>query len=526
MAINYKPTVLIILDGFGIAPVSQSNAVASAKAPFFESLTKEYPMVLLQASSEAVGLPWGEVGNSEVGHLNIGSGILQYQSLPRINKSISTGQFFKLPALTKIGEKIKKGENKLHIMGLIGNGGIHSSQDHLEALINFAKGEKLKKKVFLHLFIDGRDTAKDAGLEFMKDTIKFCKKTKIGEIASVGGRFYGMDRNNNWDRIEKAYQSIVNGKSDKTFSDPIKAIEESYKAKVYDEEMIPVTIVGRGDKPVATIEDGDTIIFFNFRADRARQITETLVNPKFDKFETKKIKNLEVTTFTEYQKDLPVEVLFAPELIKNPIAKIFSDYNVDQLHAAETEKYAHVTFFLNGMTEAPFSGEERILVPSPSVASYDKEPAMSAEKLTDEVLKELKKDKFGFMAINFANPDMVGHTGSYKATVKAVEAVDKCLKRLIPEIAKAGGIAFVVSDHGNAEEMFNPGTGEIDKEHNMYPVPFLAVSSKLVGKPNSSIIDNDISLLTPAGILSDVAPTILKTIGLEIPKEMTGTNLF
>ena len=526
MAINYKPTVLIILDGFGIAPASQSNAVSSAKQPFFESLTKDYPMVLLQASSEAVGLPWGEVGNSEVGHLNIGSGILQYQSLPRINKSISTGQFFKLPTLKKTAENIKSGDNKLHIMGLIGNGGIHSSQDHLEALINFAKGEKLKKKVFLHLFVDGRDTAKDIGREFMKDTLKLCKKTRIGEVASVGGRFYGMDRNNNWDRIEKAYQSIVNGKSNKTFKDPLRAIEESYKAKIYDEEMVPVTIVDKGDRPVATIEDGDTVIFFNFRADRARQITETLVNPKFDKFESKKFKKLNVVTFTEYQKDLKVDVLFAPELIKNPIAKIFSDYDINQLHAAETEKYAHVTFFLNGMKEDPFNGEERVLVPSPGVNSYDQKPEMSADKLTDEVLKALKKEKFGFIVINFANPDMVGHSGNYKATVKAVEAVDNCLKRLVPEIAKAGGISFIVSDHGNAEEMINPGTGAIDKEHNMYPVPFLAVSNKLVGKPNPNIIDGNISLLTPAGILSDVAPTILKTIGLEKPIEMTGTNLF
>jgi len=524
MKLKYKPAVLIVLDGFGAAPPSPSNAVTVGRKPFFNSLIKDYPLSLLQASGLAVGLPTGEVGNSEVGHLSIGSGILRYQSLPRIDKSIESGVFFELPALLEAQKRAKAGA-KLHIVGLIGNGGVHSSQAHLFALLDMVKDAKLGDNTFLHCFIDGRDTAKDIGKQFMAEVVKYCKKKKAGTVASVGGRFYGMDRNKNWDRIQKAYDAIVSGVSKEKFQDPVKAIEESYKKEVYDEEMEPVVIVDKKDVPLATVDDGDVVIYFNFRADRGRQLSEALVEKDFKKFDTKKFSKLYMITFAEYKKGLPVEVLFSPEIIKSPIAKVFSEHKLKQLHVAETEKYAHVTFFLNGMEEKPFPGEERILVASPGVVSYDQQPEMSAPEVTKRILQALKSGKHDFIVINFANPDMVGHTGNLKATALAVETVDNCLRKMVPEVVKKGGIVFIVGDHGNAEEMINPITGAIDKEHNMYPVPFIVVSKDLAGKPNPEIVDDDISLIVPTGLLSDVTPTILGTIGLPTVSEMTGTNL-
>lgn len=525
MSSNFKPIVLIVLDGFGAAPASDANAVSLAKKPFFNSLTQSYPLFLLEASGLNVGLPQGEVGNSEVGHVTLGSGILKYQSLPRINRSISTGEFFKLPELSEAVKQVKKQKSRLHLIGLIGNGGVHSSQEHLEALISFVRKEKINDQTYLHLFLDGRDTAKDVGVIFMGDTLKFCKKNKIAGVASMAGRFYGMDRNKNWDRIAKSYNAIIKGEAAKTATDPLQTIKDFYKQNIFDEEIEPVVFTDKKGVPLTKVSDGDVVLFFNFRADRARQLTQAIVDPKFKEFETVKFKSLEMVTFTEYEKDLPVKVLFPPELVKNSLGKIFSDLHLKQLHAAETEKYAHVTFFLNGQIEEPFKGEQRILVPSPDVTSYDQKPEMSADGLTKEILKALKANTFDFMAINYANPDMVGHTGNLKATVKAVEAVDSCLAQIVPEIMKKGGSCFIVGDHGNAEELINPLTGELDKEHNVYPVPFLIVNSSTVGSPNPDIVDGDISLLTPVGILSDVAPTLLKTSGIRIPDDMTGQCL-
>ena len=520
MALNFFPVALIVLDGFGIAPQSKSNAVSLAKKPFIDSLVATYPTVLLEASSEAVGLPWGEVGNSEVGHLTIGSGILRYQSLPRIDKSMSTGQFFKLPPLEGVIGRIKKNKGALHLIGLIGKGGVHSSQDHLEALINFARTAKINKRVYLHLFLDGRDSARDVGKDFVVQLLRLCKKEKTGEIASLGGRFYGMDRNNNWDRIKKAYEAIVLGQAAQTASDPVKAIEQSYANNIFDEEFEPTVIINKKNQPVGPINDGDTVIFFNFRADRARQLSQALVGQDFKEFANMKFNDLMLLTFTEYDQNLPAEVLFEPEHITNPLAKIFSDYNIKQLHIAETEKYAHVTFFLNGGIEQPFAGEERILVPSPAVTSYDQKPEMSALEVTKELLKAIKSKQYGFIAVNYANPDMVGHTGNLSATIKAIETVDECLSRVVPAILEQGGIAFIVGDHGNAEEMFNLATGQVDKEHNIYPVPFIVAAPKFVSANQSG---EDLSLMRPAGILSDVAPTILEIVGLPKDPEMTGT---
>ena len=525
MSLNFRPVALIVLDGFGIAPAGKANAISLAKKPFFDSLVQTYPTHLLQASGMNVGLPEGEVGNSEVGHITIGSGILRYQSLPRVDKSISTGHFFKLPAIQQVIEKVKSSGCKLHFMGLVSNGGVHSSQEHLEALINFAKTAKIKDKVYIHAFLDGRDTAKDIGKSFMEKLLQYCKKEKVGEIASICGRFYAMDRNKNWDRIGAAYSAIVNGESGKVHNDPIKAIEESYAENVFDEEFVPTVMVDKKNRPIGTIDEGDVVIFFNYRADRARQLTQALVSPKFDKFQTKPLPNLNMITFTEYKKGLPVQVLFPPEVTKNPLGKVFSDYNLKQLHIAETEKYAHVTFFMNGTQEKAFAGEERILIPSPNVTSYDEKPEMSAAELTKNILKSVKADKHDFYVINYANPDMVGHTGNLEATVKAVETVDAALAKVVPAILKKGGSVFIVGDHGNAEELVNPITGATDKEHNNYPVPFISANSKLQGQPNPDLVGGDLSLVPPIGILADVAPTILSVAGLQVAPEMTGTCL-
>lgn len=526
MSLIKKPVALIILDGFGIAPPSDYNAISIAKKPFFDSLLQSYPSHLLKASGMSVGLPEGEVGNSEVGHTSIGSGILQYQSLPRIDKSISTGQFFKIPELEKAIKKLKENKKtKLHLMGLIGNGGVHSSSEHLEALINLAKVSKIKNQVCVHAFLDGRDTDRDAGLDFVKSLEKYLKKQKTGEIASISGRYFAMDRNHNWGRIEKAYKAIVEGQSVQKYRDPEKAIRDSYNKKIYDEEFEPVVITSRMGRPIGTVDDGDVVVFFNFRADRARQISHALVDENFDKFKRNK-QNIDLITFTEYEKNIPAQVLFSPEIIKNPIAKVFSDFNLKQLHIAETEKYAHVTFFLNGTQEEAFSGEDRILIPSPAVTSYDEKPEMSANEVTKNLLKAIKKDSYDFYAINYANPDMVGHTGNISATARAIEAVDKSIAQIIPEIIKKDGLVFVLADHGNAEELKNPITGEIDKKHNNYPVPFIMIDKNLAGKPNRDMQKKNYHLVDPVGILADVSPTILSQSGLDIPREMTGINLF
>lgn len=525
MSSTKHPLALIILDGLGIAPPSPTNAVSVAHKPFFDSLLKRYPAMLLQASGMNVGLPQGEVGNSEVGHTTIGSGILRYQSLPRIDKAIEDKSLFEMPLLLEAAKRVRESEKKLHLIGLIGNGGVHASQSHLLALLEFCRKEKIGKQTFIHAFTDGRDTAKDIGAQFMEDLLESCKKIKAGEVASVGGRFFGMDRNRSWDRIQKAYDAIVLGQSPFTSRDPVEAIKDSYAKQVFDEEMEPVVIVNRKGQPLATVEDGDTILFFNFRADRARELTQALVTPSLKHVRTKTFSDLKMITFTEYEKNLPVNVLFPVEIIKNPLAKIFSEEGFTQLHIAETEKYAHVTFFLNGMVEQSFEGEERILVPSPAVPSYDQKPEMSAFEVTDHILKSLALGSHDFYAINYANPDMVGHTGNLSATVKAVEAVDQCLSKIIPEILKQHGTACILADHGNAEELVNPITGAIDKEHNMYPVPFIVAGNAYDGKPNPDLSQTDLSLIPPVGILSDVAPTLLTLAGLPLPPEMTGTHL-
>ncbi len=520
-----KPVVLIILDGWGVAPPSKTNAIAMAKTPFYDSLVKNYPAMTLQASGEAVGLSWGEIGNSEVGHLNIGSGKLIYQNLPRINKSITDGHFFKNEKFLSAIEQAKKNKGDLHLMGLCSSGGVHSSLDHLYALLELCQQVKFKK-VFIHAILDGRDMPYNSGIEFVRKIQAKIEEIGVGQIATISGRFYAMDRDNHWERTEVAYRAIAQGQAEKTFTDPIQAVEASYAAKVFDEEFVPVVIV-KGQKPLTSVKAGDSLVFFNFRADRARQITKAFVLPGLEKFQREYIHNLYYVTMTEYEKDIPVEVAFPPEVINQPLAKVISDVRLKQLHIAETEKYAHVTFFFNGGREEVFEGEDRLLVPSPRVASYADKPEMSAKELTKKLVKAVLDDTYDFIVVNFANPDMVGHTGDLRATLKACEVIDINLKQLIEVILGKNGIALITADHGNAEELVNMQSGDIDKEHSTYPVPFIIVGNEYEGKtagmpegPNS-----DLSLIRPSGILSDIAPTILKIMKLKQPKEMTGKPL-
>ncbi len=515
--LKYRPCVLIIMDGFGITRPSEYNAVSEANLEYFHFLINNYPTMLLDAAGQSVGLPFGESGNSEVGHFNIGSGRLIYQSLPRINNAINDGSFFKHPYLLQAAQRVKQTNSKLHIIGLIGIGGVHSHQRHLLALLEFCKSQKIDpNKVFLHLFLDGRDSAKDAGKQYLEQTIQAAKN--IARVASVSGRFYAMDRNNKWDRTEKVYNAMVKGEAETLTKDPVQAVQDSYDKEIFDEEFVPIVVTDEQGQPVGKISDNDTLIFFNFRADRARQITRSIVEKDFKEFNRgEQLKNLAVITFTEYQKGLPVNVMYPPQIIDTPLAKVFSGYNLKQFHIAETEKYAHVTFFFNGLIEEPFQGEDRKIIQSPAVITYDEKPEMSAIEVMQNVLQAIQNDKYDFILVNFANPDMVGHTGKKQASIKAVETVDLCLSKIIPEVLKRNGICFVTADHGNVEELYNFQTYKIDKEHSVYPVPFITISNDRKGNKIQQPRNNDLSFYEPVGILADIAPTILTILGL--PKE-------
>ena len=520
-----RPIVLAILDGFGVAPPDAGNALAMAKMPNFRQYASQFPAMTVLASGEEVGLMWGEMGNSEVGHLTIGAGKVYYQSLPRINRAIAAGEFLKNETLLDVAKHVKKNGSKLHLIGLLSIGNVHASLEHFMALIDYAKQQDLEE-VYVHAILDGRDTLYNAGVDFMNKALDKMKSAGLGKIASISGRFYAMDRDNRWDRVEKGYRAIAEGASDVTSDDPIQAIKDSYDRQVYDEEFVP-TVITKGGKPVATIEDGDAAIFFNFRPDRARELTYAFVDPKFDKFKRTQAKDFIFATMTEYEEGLPVRVVFPPDKITTCLAKVVSDAGMKQLHIAETEKYAHVTFFLNGMREEPFPGEDRVIIPSPKVPSYDQKPEMSAREITDRILKEIAADKYDFIAMNFANPDMVGHTGNLEATIKAAEVIDECLGKLVDAVLIRGGILFITADHGNAEEVVNLQTGKIDKEHSTYPVPFMIIGRSFEGMAGEAQqgVGGDLSLSPPIGMLSDVAPTILRVLGIPQPPEMTGRPL-
>ncbi len=520
-----KPTVLAILDGWGIAQDTDGNAITRAETPNIDRFTREYPVMTLYASGNEVGLNVGDMGNSEVGHLNIGAGRVYYQTFPRINKSIADKSFFENEALLRAITQAKEKKSSLHLIGLLGIGHVHASQAHLYALLELAKKHKLKK-VFVHAILDGRDTVYNSGKDFVVELEEKMKSLGVGKIATVSGRFWAMDRDNRWDRIEKAYTAMTCGIADKYAVSAQQAIESSYKKKIYDEELEPV-VIGEKQHPLTTVASKDAVIFFNFRPDRARELTEAFVLPGFEKFNRTYISGLECVTLTEYEKEIPVSVAFTPVVVHNCLAEVVSAAGLSQYHIAETEKYAHVTFFLNGTVEDPFPGEVRKIIPSPKVSSYDKEPAMSAGAITKDVIRAIEAGEYDVIILNFANADMVAHTGNMEASIKAMEVVDKSLGAIAEQVLAKEGILIITADHGNGEEVKNIETGEKDKEHSTNPVPLYIIGNEFRGKagPAGDPPEGDLSLMHPVGVLADVAPTMLKLLGIRQPEEMTGRSL-
>ncbi|MCD6149162.1 2,3-bisphosphoglycerate-independent phosphoglycerate mutase [bacterium] len=513
--------ILVILDGWGISGNVQTNVIKRTKLPTIEKLNNFYPMTTLQASGISVGLPWGVPGNSEVGHLTLGSGKVIYQNLPRITLAIQDGSFLKNESLLSAMNNTKKNKSALHLMGLVGDGTVHSSMEHLYALIEMVKAQKIEK-VFIHAFTDGRDSPPTSGVETIKKLQNKLKGYGAGKLATLCGRNWAMDRNNNWDRTEKAYSMLTKGKGEQ-IKNPINYLQESYSKNITDEYMNPAVIIDKDNRPLTTIQDGDSVIFFNFREDRARQLTKAFVMPDFKEFKRDKKLSVEFATMVEYEKGLPVSVIFPPEKVKNCLGKILSQNKIKQLRISETEKYAHVTYFFNGGKEDPFPGEDRILIPSPSVSKYDETPEMSASKITEKIIEEIKLKKYDFILVNYVNADMIGHTGNEKACIEAVKVLDKAMSILIPEVLKAKGCLLITADHGNIEELKNPYTGEISTEHSTNPVPLWFVTSDNHHKKSPSEVNAGESEVS--GLISDIAPTILDIMKIKKPVEMTGESL-
>lgn len=520
-----RPAALIVLDGFGVAPDDEGNAVTRAKMPNFQKYIQRYPVVTLKSSGETVGLMWGEMGNSEVGHLTIGAGRVHFQALPRIEQAIEDESFFENEELLRAINHAKENKGTLHVMGILSSGKVHGYDKHIYKVLEMAKKHKCKK-VAVHAILDGRDALYNSGIDFL-DELRVVMRRKGGELATVMGRFYAMDRDNRWDRTQMAYNAIVKGEAEMKTRDALETVKEFYAKDVFDENMPPIVCTDRKEKPVAIMQEGDAIIFTNFRADRARQITRAIALPEFQGFQRDWMKNVFMTTFSEYEKNLPVRVAFPSQDIPNTLAEVISNNGLVQLHVAETEKYAHVTFFLNGKHEKPFPQEDRQIVPSPQVAKYNEKPEMSAYEITERTVRAVQTGNYDAICINFANPDMVAHTGDFQATVKANEVIDECVGRIVNEVLERGGIVFITADHGNAEEVANLKTGEIDKEHSTNPVPFFMISNDLEGRSGISgdIPNGDLSLVQPIGTLADVAPTMLRAMGIEKPEDMTGTSL-
>lgn len=503
-----KPVMLMILDGWGIGEDYPGNGVMLANTPNFDNLVSNYPNTTIEASGEYVGLPEGQMGNSEVGHLNIGAGRVVYQELPRITKAIEDGEFFKNEGILAGLENVKSNNSKIHLMGLVSDGGVHSHVKHLYGLLEMMKKNNIED-VYVHVILDGRDVGPKAGKAQVKELQNKMDKIGVGKIATVSGRYYTMDRDKRWERTELAYDAMVLGQGEKSI-DPIVAIENSYNKEITDEFIIPTVIVEDG-KPIANIEDSDTVIFFNFRPDRARQITRAIVDQNFIGFKRKKTVRTFYITMTEYDTTMPnVNVLYKSEVPLNTLSQCISTKGLNQVKIAETEKYAHVTFFLNGGIEEPYMNEDRALIPSPKVATYDLKPEMSAEKVKEEVINRLNMDKYDLIVINFANADMVGHTAIIPAVTKALETVDRCMGQILETLKEKEGIALITADHGNSEklldELGNPFTA-----HTTNKVPLI-----LVGEDRN---------LKEQGKLADIAPTILELMGQEKPKEMTGNSL-
>jgi len=503
-----KKIILIIMDGWGLGKVASADAIQNAKTPFVSSLYSKYPNTTLITYGEAVGLPDGQMGNSEVGHLNLGAGRIVYQDLQRINVAIRDGSFVKNEVLLNAIRFAKKNNKPLHLLGLVSNGGVHSHIDHLKAIIDVCKKENLTE-VFIHAFTDGRDCDPKSGLGFIKE-LQGHLNNSVGKIASVSGRYYAMDRDKRWERIKLAYDALVNGVGEKA-TDAIEAVENSYGKNVTDEFIKPTVIIAEDQQPLATIKDGDVAICFNFRTDRCREITQVLTQMDLPDHDMKKL-SVNYTTMTEYDKTYKdVNVIFESDNLNNTLGEVLQQHGLKQIRIAETEKYPHVSFFFSGGRERPFDGEKRIMIASPKVATYDLKPEMSAYEVTSALLPELKNKTADFICLNYANADMVGHTGIWEAAIKAVETVDNCVGQIVTAGLENGYTTFLTADHGNSDYMINED-GSPNTAHTMNPVPFF-------------IIDNEFKGRVKSGKLGDIAPTILTMMKLPIPKEMTGEIL-
>ncbi|WP_139492692.1 2,3-bisphosphoglycerate-independent phosphoglycerate mutase [Brevibacillus dissolubilis] len=505
-----KPVALIILDGFALREETYGNAVAQASKPNFDRYWNQFPHASLTASGLAVGLPEGQMGNSEVGHLNIGAGRVVYQDLTRITKEIKEGAFFENETLINAIEHAKQHNKKLHLFGLLSDGGVHSHIHHLFALLDLAKRQGLTQ-VLIHCFLDGRDVAPDSAVGYIEDLQNKIKEVGVGQIATVQGRYYAMDRDKRWERVEKAYRAMVYGDAPH-YTDPLQAVKESYEKSIMDEFVMPTVIVDANDKPVGTIEDEDAVIFFNFRPDRAIQTSQAFTNEDFRGFDRGEAypKNLHFVCLTHFSETVNGYVAYKPSNLDNTLGEVVSQQGLKQLRIAETEKYPHVTFFFSGGREQEFPGETRILIPSPKVATYDLQPEMSAYELTETLVKEIEADNFDVIILNFANCDMVGHSGLMEPTIKAVETTDECLGKVVDAILAKGGSAIITADHGNADLMLDPN-GRPITSHSTFPVPVI-------------VVKEGVELRTD-GILADLSPTVLDLLGVTQPAEMTGKSL-
>ena len=508
---NNKFTALIIMDGFGERKDSEGNAVKLAGTPHISALEAEYPMTFIGASGMSVGLPDGQMGNSEVGHLNIGAGRIVYQELTRITKAIQDGDFFQVKEFNDAIDNCLKNGTDLHLFGLLSDGGVHSHNEHLYALVELAKKRGLDR-VYIHCFMDGRDVPPDSGKGYMEQLEAKLREIGVGKIATVSGRYYAMDRDNRWERVQKAYDAIA--KSEGEFNESaVAAMQASYDAGVMDEFVLPTGITQNG-QPVARVKKDDSIIFFNFRPDRAREITRTFIDPEFSGF-AREYFPVYFVSMTQYDKTFPnIHVAYKPQTLENTLGEYLSKNGVKQFRIAETEKYAHVTFFFNGGVEQPNPGEDRVLIPSPKVATYDLQPEMSAYEVTEKAVERIKSGEYGVMILNFANPDMVGHTGVLEAAEKAVRTVDECVGKVVDAILSVGGQVIITADHGNSELMIDPATGGPFTAHTTNPVPFILVGKDWKG-----------AKLREDGILADIAPTMLDMMDLPKPKEMEGTSM-
>lgn len=507
----HKPLILMILDGWGYSENTDGNAITASKKPNFDSLWQNYPHALLSASGLDVGLPRGQMGNSEVGHLHIGAGRYVLQDLTRLDLAVESGEFFKNPVLTAAVDATIKSQKALHIFGLLSNGGVHSRNTHIEAMAELAVKRGLHN-VYIHAFLDGRDTPPKSAAEFIKSLQTKLETLHHGQIASICGRYYAMDRDKRWERVQVAYDMLTLGKTDFHASNAIAALDMAYARGESDEFVKPTCVYEENQQPI-TVQDGDTIVFMNFRTDRTRELSYAFTDPQFTGFARQATPKLEnYVTLTEYAADIKAQVAYAPQDLTNIFGEIISNNGLTQLRIAETEKYAHVTYFINAGREQPFANEDRILVPSPKVATYDLQPEMSAHEVTSRLVEAINTQKYDVIICNFANPDMVGHTGDFAATVKAIETIDGCLGEVINAMQTVGGEMIVIADHGNAEQMLDPSTGQAFTAHTINPVPFIYVGRKA-------------KVLKDVGKLIDIAPTILYLLGIQKPKEMVGDSM-